>query len=82
MSKKIFVTGGAGYVGSVLVPQLLAKGHQVKVFDLYMYGERVLDSVKDHPGLVQVKGDLRDREASGKGNPRVRYRHPPGVYLQ
>jgi len=62
MSKKIFVTGGAGYVGSVLVPQLLAKGHQVKVFDLYMYGERVLDSVKDHPGLVQVKGDLRDRK--------------------
>jgi len=62
MSKKIFVTGGAGYVGSVLVPQLLAKGHQVKVFDLYMYGERVLDRVKDHPGLVQVKGDLRDRK--------------------
>ena len=52
MSKKIFVTGGAGYVGSVLVPQLLAKGHQVKVLDLYMYGERVLDSVKNHPGLV------------------------------
>jgi nucleoside-diphosphate-sugar epimerase len=62
MSKKIFVTGGAGYVGSVLVPQLLAKGHQVKVLDLYMYGERVLDSVKNHPGLVQVKGDLRDRK--------------------
>jgi nucleoside-diphosphate-sugar epimerase len=62
MPKKIFVTGGAGYVGSVLVPQLLAKGHQVKVFDLYMYGEKVLDSVKDHPGLVQVKGDLRDRK--------------------
>ncbi len=62
MSKKIFVTGGAGYVGSVLVPQLLAKGHQVKVLDLYMFGERVLDSVKDHPGLVQVKGDLRDRK--------------------
>jgi nucleoside-diphosphate-sugar epimerase len=61
MSKKIFVTGGAGYVGSVLVPQLLAKGHRVKVLDLYMFGERVLDVVKDYPGLVQVKGDLRDR---------------------
>lgn len=59
--RKVLVTGGAGYVGSVLVPKLLAKGHQVKVIDLYIYGENVLDSVKDHPHLIQVKGDIRNR---------------------
>ena len=58
--KKVLVTGGAGYVGAVLVPKLLAKGHQVKVIDLYMYGDDVLDSVRDNPRLVQVKGDIRD----------------------
>lgn len=59
--KNVFVTGGAGYVGAVLVPKLLKKGHGVKVIDLYIYGEDVLDSVKDHRNLVQVKGDIRDR---------------------
>jgi len=61
MKKKIFLTGGAGYVGAVLVPKLLAKGYQVKVLDLYMFGEDVLSSEKDHPGLIQIKGDIRNR---------------------
>lgn len=56
----VLVTGGAGYVGSVLVPKLLTKGYRVKVLDLYLYGEDVLDTVKGHPHLEQVKGDLRD----------------------
>jgi len=60
--KKILVTGGAGYVGSVLVPKLLNKGHQVKIIDLYIYGENVLDCVKEHPNLRQVKGDIRDKK--------------------
>lgn len=64
--KKVFVTGGAGYVGSVLVPKLLANGHQVKVIDLYLYGEDVLDSVRDNPRLVQIKGDIRDRKLLAK----------------
>jgi len=55
------VTGGAGYVGSVLVPKLLERGYRVKVIDLYIYGDDVLDAVKDDPDLVQVKGDIRDR---------------------
>lgn len=60
--KRILVTGGAGYVGAVLVPELLGAGHEVTVLDLYLYGDDVLSAVAKHPGLVQVKGDLRDRE--------------------
>ncbi len=57
----VLVTGGAGYVGAVLVPKLLDKGYGVKVLDLYIYGEHVLDTVKDNPNLEQIKGDIRDR---------------------
>tara|TARA_B100001059_G_C17776889_1_gene551830 strand:- start:231 stop:1211 length:981 start_codon:yes stop_codon:yes gene_type:complete len=55
--KHIFITGGAGYVGSKLVPKLLSLGHKVTVLDLMIYGEDVLD---DHPNLEKVKGDIRD----------------------
>src|SRR3989338_7921068 len=58
--KSVLVTGGAGYVGSVLIPKLLRNGYKVKVLDLYIYGENVLDSVKDNPNLTQIKGDIRD----------------------
>jgi nucleoside-diphosphate-sugar epimerase len=56
----VLVTGGAGYVGSVLVPKLLAEGHNVAVLDLYLYGEDLFDEFTDHPRLRQIKGDLRD----------------------
>lgn len=59
-SKTVLVTGGAGYVGAVLVPKLLAHGYRVKVLDLYIYGDDVLDVVRNHPNLEQIKGDLRD----------------------
>lgn len=58
--KTILVTGGAGYVGSVLVPKLLEQGYRVKVLDLYLYGEDVLKDVGNQPHLEQIKGDLRD----------------------
>jgi len=56
----VLVTGGAGYVGSLLVPKLLAEGHNVAVLDLYIYGEHLFDDFKEHPRLRQIKGDLRD----------------------
>ena len=54
---KIFITGGAGYVGSKLVPELLQYGHKITVLDLMIYGENVLDS---HKNLKKIKGDIRD----------------------
>ena len=56
----VLVTGGAGYVGSVLVPKLLAAGHRVKTLDLHVFGKQVLEGVKDHPRFQLVQGDLRD----------------------
>ena len=55
----VFVTGGAGYVGSVLVPLLLEKGYKVTVLDLMIYGREVLN---DHKNLKVVEGDIRDQK--------------------
>jgi nucleoside-diphosphate-sugar epimerase len=55
--KKIFITGGAGYVGSQLVPKLLDLDYHVTVLDLMLYGEDVLH---DHENLKKIKGDIRD----------------------
>jgi nucleoside-diphosphate-sugar epimerase len=56
----VLVTGGAGYVGSRLVPKLLAAGHHVKVLDLYIYGRDIFADLKNDPGLTEIVGDLRD----------------------
>ena len=59
MGKKIFITGGAGYVGAALTPYLLSKGYAVTVFDLMIYGEEVLNK---HGKLKIIKGDIRDKD--------------------
>ena len=59
----VLVTGGAGYVGAVLVPKLLQAGYAVTVLDLYLYGEEALKECRAHPGLREIKGDIRDGKA-------------------
>ena len=54
----VFLTGGAGYCGSRLVPQLLKSGYKVTVFDIMYFGDDFLP--KDNPNLKIVKGDIRD----------------------
>jgi nucleoside-diphosphate-sugar epimerase len=64
--KTVVVTGGAGYVGAVLVPKLLDAGYDVRVIDLYLYGDDVLSGVSGDPGLTEIKGDIRDRQTVRK----------------
>src|SRR5260221_13656772 len=56
--RNVLVTGGAGYVGSLLVPQLLDRGHKVTVYDTMYFGDEFLP--KNNPNLKLVKGDIRD----------------------
>lgn len=58
----ILVTGGAGYIGSTLVPLLLADGHRVRVLDLLLHGGEPLLGAWAHPSFEFVLGDIRDRE--------------------
>lgn len=64
--KKIFITGGAGYVGSKLVPKLLDFGYEITVLDLMIYGENILPN---HDKLKKIKGDIRDKELLEKSIP-------------
>ena len=61
--KRIFVTGGAGYVGARLIPKLLDNGYQVNVLDLYIYGKDVFGSYHGNPNLSEFVGDIRNAEA-------------------
>jgi len=58
MTKNVLVTGGAGYCGSLLVPQLLAEGYNVTVYDLLYFSDSFLP--KDNPRLKVIPGDIRD----------------------
>lgn len=58
---KVLVTGGAGYLGSVLVRRLLAYKHYVNVLDNFMYGGESLLDMFSHPNLEIFNGDVRDK---------------------
>src|SRR5438309_34633 len=57
---RIAVVGGAGYKGCVLVPKLLAKGHDVVVYDLMLYGDYGLPA---HDRLEVIEGDIRETDS-------------------
>lgn len=54
----VFITGGAGYIGSLLVPQLLSRGYKVTVYDIMYFGNDFLP--KENPNLNIIEGDIRD----------------------
>jgi nucleoside-diphosphate-sugar epimerase len=67
--ERVFVTGGAGYCGSRLVPQLLDRGYKVTVYDILYFGSDFLP--KNNPNLTIVQGDIRDArklEAASRGH--------------
>jgi nucleoside-diphosphate-sugar epimerase len=61
MTYKILVTGGAGYLGSTMVPDLLSAGHSVTVLDNFMYRQSSLNHVCHHPLFRVEKGDIREK---------------------
>ncbi|MCW9034146.1 MAG: SDR family oxidoreductase [Rhodospirillales bacterium] len=56
--ENVLITGGSGYCGSILVPQMLEMGHKVTVYDIMYYGNDFLPH--DHPNLTVIEGDIRD----------------------
>ena len=62
---KILVTGGAGYIGSILVPKLLGEGHEVTVLDNFLYQQTTLLDCCCNPRLTILRGDVRDARVLG-----------------
>jgi nucleoside-diphosphate-sugar epimerase len=59
---KTLVIGGAGYIGSALLPKLLDQGRQIRLLDSFMFGEEPIQNVIDHPNLDILRGDFRHVE--------------------
>lgn len=59
---RVLVTGGAGYLGSTLVPELLAANHEVTVVDNFMYGQIALNHICSHPKLTILNQDVRRKD--------------------
>jgi len=58
-ARNVLVIGGAGYIGSALIPKLLEKGCKVRILDLFLFGMEPIADYKDHPRLELVEGDFR-----------------------
>jgi nucleoside-diphosphate-sugar epimerase len=59
MANRVLVTGGAGYLGSVLVPLLLDEGYEVTVLDRFYFGAETLSAIADHPRLRLIEGNIQ-----------------------
>ena len=57
---KILVTGGSGYIGSILIPKLLSEGNEVHVVDRFFFG----DTLEESPNLKKIKADCRNIDAN------------------
>lgn len=66
MKYNILVTGGAGYLGSIMVPDLLAAGHKVTVLDNFMFKQASLNHCSYHPNFYVVKADIRQKDIMSK----------------
>ncbi len=65
-TKKILITGAAGYIGSVLVPALLQEGHEIIALDNFMYGQNSLLDCCHNDRLTLIRGDARDKSLLAK----------------
>ena len=81
MSKNILVTGGAGYIGSILVPQLLRNGFNVTVLDNFMYKVNSLSSSCLDSNLNIIRGDIRDEKLLKKILHKFEYIIPLAAYV-
>lgn len=68
MNGAILITGGAGYIGTVLTEMLLAQGHRVIVFDRLYFGKQLLGPLIDHPRLTLIRADIREIDESHFAN--------------
>jgi len=55
----ILVTGGAGYIGSVLIERLLERGHKVRCLDRFFFGKETVEHVANNPNFTSIKDDVR-----------------------
>jgi nucleoside-diphosphate-sugar epimerase len=60
--KRVLLIGGAGYIGSALIPKLLEAGYRVRLLDLFLYGKKPLEGCLEHPNLELLTGDFRQIE--------------------